>query len=210
MSTATDFAARVRSELSARLVPRHADDTVSVLGAGSDDLEAGRRYLDALSGSGLAIPTWPREYGGLDATPDEVAIVRRELAGFAVPDLYPYLVAVELVGPTLLAHGSPEQCQRWLPPIATGAEIWCQLFSEPGAGSDLAGLSTRARADGEQWRVSGQKVWTSRGAYSRYGLLLARHDSTVPKHQGITAFGIDLRTPGVDVRPLRQMNGDAH
>jgi alkylation response protein AidB-like acyl-CoA dehydrogenase len=181
-----------------------------VLGAGSDDLEAGRRYLDALSGSGLAIPTWPREYGGLDATPDEVAIVRRELAGFAVPDLYPYLVAVELVGPTLLAHGSPEQCQRWLPPIATGAEIWCQLFSEPGAGSDLAGLSTRARADGEQWRVSGQKGWTSRGAYSRYGLLLARHDSTVPKHQGITAFGIDLRTPGIDVRPLRQMNGDAH
>jgi alkylation response protein AidB-like acyl-CoA dehydrogenase len=210
VSTAIDFAAWVRSELSARLVPRHADDTVSVLGAGSDDLEAGRRYLDALSGSGLAVPTWPREYGGLGATPDEVAIVRRELAGFAVPDLYPYLVAVELVGPTLLAHGSTEQCQRWLPPIATGAEIWCQLFSEPGAGSDLAGLSTRARADGEQWRVSGQKVWTSRGAYSRYGLLLARHDSTVPKHQGITAFGIDLRTPGIDVRPLRQMNGDAH
>jgi alkylation response protein AidB-like acyl-CoA dehydrogenase len=210
VTTATDFGAWVRTELSARLAPRLADDTVSVLGAGNDDLEAGRRYLDALSGSGLAIPTWPREYGGLAATADEVAIIRRELAAFAVPDLYAYLVGVELVGPTLLAHGSPEQCERWLPPIASGAEIWCQLFSEPGAGSDLAGLSTRARADGEQWRVSGQKVWTSRGAYSRYGLLLARHDSSVPKHQGITAFGLDLGTPGVDVRPLRQMNGDAH
>ena len=210
MSTPTEFDVWVRSQLSARLAPRQAGDTVSVLGAGNDDLEAGRRYLDALSGSGLAIPTWPREYGGLGATPDEVATVRRELAAFAVPDLYPYLVGVELVGPTLLAHGSAEQCERWLPPIANGSEIWCQLFSEPGAGSDLAGLSTRASADGEQWRVSGQKVWTSRGVYSRYGLLLARHDSSVPKHRGITAFGLDLRAPGVDVRPLRQMNGDAH
>jgi alkylation response protein AidB-like acyl-CoA dehydrogenase len=210
VTTPTDFGAWVRAELSARLAPRQAGDTVSVLGAGNDDLDAGRRYLEALAGSGIAIPTWPREYGGLAASADEVAIVRRELAAFAVPDLYPYLVGVELVGPTLLAHGSPEQCERWLPPIASGAEIWCQLFSEPGAGSDLAGLSTRAHADGEQWRVSGQKVWTSRGAYSRYGLLLARHDSTVPKHQGITAFGLDLRTAGVEVRPLRQMNGDAH
>jgi alkylation response protein AidB-like acyl-CoA dehydrogenase len=210
VSTESDFRAWVRSELSARLEPRRVDQTVSVLGAGNDDLEAGRRYLGALAGSGLAVPTWPREYGGLGATADEVAILRRELAAFAVPDLYAYLVGVELVGPTLLAHGTPAQCERWLPPIASGEEIWCQLFSEPGAGSDLAGLATRARADGDEWRVSGQKVWTSRGAYSRYGLLLARHDPAVPKHQGITAFGLDLRTAGVDVRPLRQMNGDAH
>ena len=156
------------------------------------------------------MPSWPKEYGGLGATPAEVAIVRRELADFDVPDLYPYLVGLELIGPTLLAHGTPEQCARWLPPIATGEEIWCQLFSEPGAGSDLAGLSTRAHAEGDDWRVHGQKVWTSRGAYSQWGLLLARHDSGVPKHQGITAFGITMDAEGVDVRPLRQMNGDAH
>src|SRR4029077_13520117 len=139
-----DFRAWVRSELSARLAPRRVDRPVSVLGAGNDDLAAGGAYLGALAGSGLAVPSWPREYGGLGATPAEVALVRRELADFDVPDLYPYLVGLELIGPTLLAHGTPEQCARWLPSIATGEEIWCQLFSEPGAGSDLAGLSTRA------------------------------------------------------------------
>jgi len=205
-----DFGARVRGELTARLSPRRADTHTSVLGAGSDDLEAGRAYLHALAGTGLAVPTWPGEFGGLDASPDELGIVRGELAGFAVPDLYPYLVGLELVGPTLLAHGRPDQCARWLPSIANGEEIWCQLFSEPGAGSDLAGLATRATRDGDEWRVNGQKVWTSRGAYADFGLLLARHDRSVPKHRGITAFGLDLRAAGVEVRPLRQMNGDAH
>ena len=205
-----DFRASVRAELLARLPPRRAGAHTTVLGAGSDDLETGRDYLRALAGSGLAAPSWPREYGGLGATPEQVALVRSELAGFDVPDLYPYLVGLELVGPTLLVHGTPEQCARWLPSIATGEEIWCQLFSEPGAGSDLAGLATRATRAGDAWTVHGQKVWTSRGSYARRGLLLARHDPTVPKHQGITAFGLDLHAPGVDVRPLVQMNGDAH
>jgi len=204
------FAAWVRGELAARLAPRATERAVSVLGAGNDDLDEGRRYLAALAGSGIAVPAWPAALGGLGASPAQVAIVRRELADFDVPDLYPYLVGLELVGPTLLSHGSPEQCARWLPAVATGDEVWCQLFSEPGAGSDLAGLATRASRDGDSWTIHGQKVWTSRGAYARWGLLLARHDSTVPKHRGITAFGIDLHQPAVDVRPLRQMNGDAH
>jgi alkylation response protein AidB-like acyl-CoA dehydrogenase len=205
-----DLREQVRGEFAARLEPRRQEATTSVLGAGNDDLEAGRRYLGALEGSGLAVPTWPREYGGMGASPQETAVVRGELGAFDVPDLYPYLVGLELVGPTLLAHGTPEQCARWLPQIANGEEIWCQLFSEPGAGSDLAGLSARAVQEGEAWRVRGQKVWTSRGAYSQWGLLLARHDPTLRKHEGITAFGIDMRTRGVEVRPLRQMNGDAH
>jgi alkylation response protein AidB-like acyl-CoA dehydrogenase len=180
------------------------------LGAGSDDLDAGRAYLQALAGTGLAAPTWPHEYGGLAATPEQLGIVRSELASFAVPDLYPYLVGIELVGPTLLVHGTPEQCAQWLPSIADGSEIWCQLFSEPGAGSDLAGLGARATRDGDEWVVHGQKVWTSRGAYSKWGLLLARSNPSVPKHRGITAFALDMHAAGVDVRPLRQMNGDAH
>jgi alkylation response protein AidB-like acyl-CoA dehydrogenase len=204
------FRSWVHDELRSRLAPRRDDVATSVLGAGSDDLEAGRRYLAALAGTGLAVPSWPREFGGLDATPAQIAIIRQELAAFDVPDLYPYLVGVDLVGPTLVAHATPEQCARWLPAVASGDEIWCQLFSEPGAGSDLAGLSTRAEASDGIWRVRGQKVWTSRGAYSQWGLLLARHDPTVPKHQGITAFAVDMHAPGVEVRPLRQMNGDAH
>ncbi len=204
-----DFPRWVRAELTARLAPRRADAHTSVLGAGSDDLSAGRDYLQALEGSGLAVPSWPREYGGLGASAEEVGIVRGELAAFAVPDLYPYLVGLELVGPTLIAHGTPEQCSRWLPAIAAGTEIWCQLFSEPGAGSDLAGLSTRANTRGR--RVARERPeGSSRGAYSRFGLLLARHDASVPKHRGITAFALDLHGPGVEVRPLRQMNGDAH
>ena len=124
-----DFRDTVRRELEARLAPRRREVATSVLGAGNDDLEAGRRYLGALEGSGLAVPMWPHEYGGLGASAQEIGVVRSELAAFDVPDLYPYLVGVELVGPTLLAHGSPEQCARWLPKIANGTEIWCQLFS---------------------------------------------------------------------------------
>jgi len=202
--------AEVRAALTARLGPRAPDSPTSVLGAGSDDLEAGRAHLQALADGGWAVPTWPVEHGGMGATGARLAMVQQELARCAVPDLYPFLVGLALVGPTLLAHGSDEQRARWLPGIKDGSEIWCQLFSEPDAGSDLAGLATRARRDGDEWIVDGQKVWTSRGHYARRGLLLARSDASVPKHAGITVFGLDMQSPGVEVRPLRQMNGDAH
>jgi alkylation response protein AidB-like acyl-CoA dehydrogenase len=201
----------VRRLLAERLVERTDHDAPgTVLGAGSDDLEAGRAYLRALADGGWAVPTWPVEHGGLGVNGERLAIVQREMAQFAVPDLYPFLVGLALVGPTLLEHGTDEQRDRWLPTIKNGNEIWCQLFSEPDAGSDLAGLSTRATRDGDEWIVDGQKVWTSRGHYARRGLLLARSDATVPKHAGITVFGLDMESPGVDVRPLRQMNGDTH
>jgi alkylation response protein AidB-like acyl-CoA dehydrogenase len=209
-----ELAAHVRAALAARLGDsldaRRSDDPVVVLGAGSDDLEAGRAYLHALADGGWAVPTWPREHGGLGLEPRRAAIVDRELGRFRVPDLYPFLVGLALVGPTLLAHATSEQCERWLPFIRTGDEIWCQLFSEPDAGSDLAGLTSRATRDGDEWRVTGQKVWSSRAQYSEWGLLLARSDPTVRKHAGITAFALRMDQPGVVVRPLRQMNGDAH
>jgi alkylation response protein AidB-like acyl-CoA dehydrogenase len=204
------FRASVRADLDARL-PRRVDRAVPmVLGAGSDDLEAGRQFLAVLADVGLGAPTWPAEFGGIGATPDQAAIVAEEMAAFERPDLYPFMVGVSLVGPTVLTHGSDEQKARWLPAIRSGAEIWCQLFSEPDAGSDLAGLTARAVLDGDTWRVSGSKVWSSRAHYAQWGLLLARTDSSVPKHQGITAFGLDMRVPGVEVRALRQMNGDTH
>ena len=121
-----------------------------------------------------------------------------------------FAVAHGMVGPTLMRHGTPEQQQRYLDPMLRGEQVWCQLFSEPGAGSDLAGLQTRAERDGDEFVVNGQKVWTSSAGQSDWGILLARTNLDVPKHKGITYFVVDMRTPGIDVRPLQQMNGMAH
>jgi acyl-CoA dehydrogenase len=204
--------ADARAFFAQHLRPREPDDRVSLLGAAAGDeaLDEGRRFLALMAPRGYAVPTWPTEHGGLGLVGDDAAIVGQELARFETPDLYPFAVGLALVGPTLVVHGTEEQRARWLPAIATGDEIWCQLFSEPGAGSDLASLAARAERDGDGWVVTGQKTWSSRAHYSRWGLLLARTDPTVPKHEGITAFAIDMQQPGIDVRPLRQLNGDAH
>ena len=204
------FRAEVRGFLEARLERRGADSRLSVMGSADDRVDEGRTLLARLDEGGWAVPTWPVEHGGRAASATQAGIFHQELAGFDTPDLYPFLVGISLVGPTLLTHGTAGQQARWLPAIRTGEEIWCQLFSEPNAGSDLAGLEARATRDGDEWRVTWQKVWSSRAHYSDWGLLLARTDPTVPKHSGITAFALDMRVPGVDVRPLRQMNGDVH
>jgi alkylation response protein AidB-like acyl-CoA dehydrogenase len=201
---------RVARELAEFLEKRHDGARVGVLGAGSDDLESGRRYLARLASGGYAVPSWPRAHGGMGLGPGEADVVRSALREFDSPDMYPFLVGLDLIGPTILAHANFEQQGRWLPRIRSGEDIWCQMFSEPDAGSDLAGLKARAVRDGDGWRVSGSKVWTSRAHYSEWGLLLARHDSTLPKHKGITAFGLDMATPGVTVKSLVQMNRDAH
>lgn len=207
---ADDFRALTRAALADLLTARRADHRGTVMGAGSDDFESGRRFLTALAEGGWAVPTWPVEHGGMGLSRGEADIVAQVLDEFETPDMYPFLVGLDLIGPTILAHGDDEQKSRWLPPMRSGDEIWCQMFSEPDAGSDLANLKARGVADGDSWRVSGSKVWTSRAHYSRWGLLLARTDVSVPKHAGITAFGVDLSAPGVSVRPLIQMNGDSH
>ena len=196
--------------VSGLLALRDPDTAVTVLGAGQDDLAPGRRYLGALAPGGWSVPTWPTEYGGRGMAPSAVGPIARALTRYEQPDLYPFLVGLHVAGPTILQFATPDQRARWLPAIRSGDEIWCQLFSEPGAGSDLANVSTRAIRDGDEWRVTGQKVWSSRAHYARWGFLLARTDAGVVKHAGITAFAIDMGAPGVEVRPLRQMNGDAH
>jgi alkylation response protein AidB-like acyl-CoA dehydrogenase len=205
-----ELRARVTAELKALLVERTPSSRSTVLGAGSNDRTPGQQFLQLLAPGGYMTPGWPAEYGGMgldQAASDVVVDVR---SGFEAPDLYPWMVGLDLVGPTILTHATVEQARRWLAPIRTGTEIWCQLFSEPDAGSDLANVKARAVRDGDAWRLNGSKVWTSRGHYSEWGLLLARTDGTVPKHRGITAFGLNLHLPGVTVRPLVQMNGDAH
>jgi len=205
-----EFRASVRAELAGILGTPSPDRGLNFLGAGSDDLGEGRSFLGSLAGGGWMVPAWPVEHGGRGSSPEEAGIIAQELSRFARPDLYPFMVGLGMVGPVVLTHGTAEQRGRWLPAIRSGAEIWCQLFSEPDAGSDLAALSTRAVRDGDAWRVTGSKVWSSRAHYSRWGLLLARTDPAVPKHAGITAFALDMGSPGIEVLPLRQMNGDAH
>ena len=204
------FRTKVRSFLEPRLQRRVPTDRLSIMGAGSDDLTSGREFLATLAEGGMAVPRWPSALGGMDATAEQAEVVAEELAEFEAPDLYPFMVGIGLVGPTLMEHGTADQQTRWLPGIRSGEEIWCQLFSEPDAGSDLANLGSRAVRDGDVWRVSGSKVWSSRAHYARWGLLLARTDPSLPKHAGITAFALDMQDPGVTVRPLRQINGDTH
>lgn len=178
--------------------------------ADEEAAQLGRAYFAALAPGGWMVPAWPREYGGRESTPDRVRAIRGILRRFPSPDLYLFFVGHHMVGPTLLAHGSPEQRERWMPAIAKGNDIWCQMFSEPGAGSDLANVATRAHPVGAGWCLQGQKVWTSRAHRADWGLCLARTDPDVPKHQGMTMFAVRMDAPGVTARPLVQMNGDRH
>jgi alkylation response protein AidB-like acyl-CoA dehydrogenase len=174
----------------------------------ADEVGFLREWQQRLADAGWVAVTWPEQFGGRGAGALHHYIVQEELARARAPELVGR-IGINLVGPTLLGHGSDEQKQRWLPQIRRATELWCQLFSEPDAGSDLAALSTRAvRVDGG-WRVTGQKVWTSYAQFADWGLLLARTDPDAPKHRGISAFAIDMRQPGVDIRPLRQITDEA-
>ncbi|HEV8677150.1 MAG TPA: acyl-CoA dehydrogenase family protein [Methylomirabilota bacterium] len=159
--------------------------------------------------AGLIGMGWPREYGGRGATPMQQAIAADELARVNAPPPMNGL-GIAIVGPTIIVHGTEAQKQRYLKKILTAEELWCQLYSEPNAGSDLASLRTRAEDRGDHVAVNGQKIWTSGGAVADWGLLLVRTDSGVPKHKGISCFLISMRQRGVDVRPLRQITGSAH
>jgi alkylation response protein AidB-like acyl-CoA dehydrogenase len=151
---------------------------------------------------------WPREYGGTAARPMEQAIVAEEMALGDVPGAINSL-ALGLLGPTLIVHGTTDQKERYLRRMLTADDIWCQLYSEPDSGSDLASLKTSAVRDGDRWVINGQKVWTSLGPISDFGMLLARTDPSVPKHKGISYFIFDMHQPGVEVRPLKQITGSS-
>ncbi len=166
-------------------------------------------WMKTIGESGYGAPLWPEEYGGLSGEPWMQMVIREELARYRFPSFSVNILGVGLAGPTIVAHGTQAQKERYLKKILTGEEIWCQLFSEPGSGSDLASLATRAIRSGDEWIVNGQKVWTSIAQISHYGLLLARTDPDVHKHAGMTYFILDMRAPGVDIRPLRQITGSA-
>jgi alkylation response protein AidB-like acyl-CoA dehydrogenase len=170
---------------------------------------AARRRQALLYDGGLVGVTWPREAGGQGGTLMQQAIVDQEMSRAGVPGLI-NLIGIGMCGPTVIHHGTEQQKQRYLRRLLRAEDVWCQLFSEPAAGSDLAGLRTRAvRGSDGGWRISGQKVWTTLAHLADYGIVLARTDPDVAKHRGLTMFVVDMKAPGVTVRPLRQMSGGA-
>jgi alkylation response protein AidB-like acyl-CoA dehydrogenase len=168
-------------------------------------------FLSARFDAGLAAVHYPVGHGGLGLPRSLQPVAEEEFVrvGATRPDDRRNVIGLGMAAPTVIAFGTDEQKTRWLKPLWLAEEIWCQLFSEPGAGSDLASLATRAVKDGDDWVVSGQKVWTSLAHQARWGLLLARTDPDVPKHAGLTYFVADMHAPGVEVRPLRQLTGEA-
>ncbi len=177
--------------------------------AEAEYFERGRQWQQTVFDAGFAGITWPREYGGRGGDAWQQAIFREEEARYDVTSGF-IASTITLAGAALMTHANEEQRARYLRALLRGDEVWCQLFSEPDAGSDLANLGTRAVADGDEFVVDGQKVWTSGAHHADFGLLLARTDTAAPKHRGITFFLLDMHSRGVEVRPLRQMTGAAH
>ena len=195
-------------------IAEHRDEAPVLRGEGAiededEAIRAHRVWQRKLAEAGYAGVTWPKEYGGQGLGPLEQVVVNQEINAGGVPGILDS-IGVGMLGPTIIAHGTEEQKQRYLAPMLHADEVWCQLFSEPAAGSDLAGIQTRAKLqDDGSWRLSGQKVWTTNAHLCNRAMLIARTDPDQPKHRGITYFGLDLRSPGVEVRPLRQMTGQA-
>jgi alkylation response protein AidB-like acyl-CoA dehydrogenase len=203
----TEYREKVRAWLEA-----HKDEAPPRSGSSEDPtyIDARRAWQRKLAEAGLAGVTWPKEYGGQGLGPIEQVITNQEISRAQVPGILD-VIGIGMLGPCLIAHGTEDQKARHLGPMLHGDEVWCQLFSEPAAGSDLAGIQARARQnDDGSWTLNGQKVWTTNAQFAAYGLLLARTDPDVPKHKGLTMFIVPIQDgEGVTVRGLRQISGEA-
>jgi alkylation response protein AidB-like acyl-CoA dehydrogenase len=203
------FRAQARDWLAARAQLRTSNAPRPRIEKGDTSaLDAARAWQATKAEAGYACVTWAPEHGGRNGSAVQDMIFRAEEAAYDLPD-NPFLIGLGMCIPTLLHHGSAEAIDRFAPPAVRGDEIWCQLFSEPSGGSDLASLRTRAQREGDSWRISGQKIWTSRAHLADFGLLLARTDPDLSKHAGLTMFWVDMRAPGVTVQPIRQMSGES-
>jgi acyl-CoA dehydrogenase len=207
------FRAEARAWIDAN-APRHLHDQLALAGFGQPALQCGdvlaesKAWQKKKQEAGWACLHWPKTYGGRGASPIERVIWQQEegvygkLAGV-------FIIGQGMIAPTLMAYAAEDHKRRFLPPLASGEEIWCQLFSEPVAGSDLAGLRTRAERDGDHWVINGSKIWTSGAHISDHGMILTRTDPNVAKHDGLTMFFFDMKSPGVEVRPIKQVNGQS-
>ena len=197
--------ARFREEASSWLAENApTDDAFRAL----SPLEQAKVWQKRKYDAGWACIGWAPDFGGRGASAIEEVIWRQEESQYDLPANF-FLIGQGMIGPTLMAWASDGDKARFLPPLASGEEVWCQLFSEPAGGSDLAALRTRAERDGDDWVINGQKIWTSGAHYSDYGVIVVRTDPTVPKHKGLSYFYIDMKAPGVEIKPIKQLTGDS-
>ncbi len=202
------YRAKVRTWLDANATLRDPNQSKrNILDEAEGDLIAKAKAWQAVkTEAGWACLRWPKEYGGQEASAMESVIFGQEEGRYELPPSI-YGIGHGMLGPTIMAHGTDEQKQRFLPDMVKGEEVWCQLFSEPDAGSDLAGLKTSAVKDGDDWVINGQKTWTTGAQYCKWGMLVARSDVNAVKHAGLTYFIVDMEAPGIEILPIRQMNG---
>ena len=177
--------------------------------ANKDKLNDAKAWQKKKYDAGWAMLHWPKEYGGIGASSMERIIWANEEAKFDVPKGI-FEIGLGMCGPVMMEYASEEQKERYLPPMAEGKEIWCQLFSEPSAGSDVAGLRSKAVQNGDKWIINGQKVWTSGAHFADYGMIVARSDPSALKHKGLTYFYLDMKTPGIEIRPIKQISGTSN
>ena len=202
------FRTEARTWLNANAEPRPEDDDADLLGEKLDDASVAwcKDWQKKKYDAGWAGLTWPKEYGGRGASAIENVIWKQEESKVHTPPEI-YGIGLGMCGPTLMAHGTEEQKKRWLPDMLMGQEVWCQLFSEPAAGSDLAGLRSTAVRDGDDWVINGQKIWTTGAQICEWGILVVRSDPNAAKHAGLTYFVVNMNAPGVEIRPITQING---
>tara|TARA_X000000950_G_scaffold289519_1_gene414684 strand:+ start:18960 stop:20168 length:1209 start_codon:yes stop_codon:yes gene_type:complete len=177
--------------------------------AGLDDIAAAKLWQKRKYDAGWACIRWDKQFGGRGASPIEQVIWNQEESKYELPGSV-FLIGQGMCAPTLMAWGKPEHHERFLPKLASGEDIWCQLFSEPAGGSDLAALRTKAERDGDDWIINGQKIWTSGAHYSDFGVLVVRTDPNVPKHKGLSYFFLDMKSPGIEIKPIKQLTGGAN
>ncbi len=203
-----EFRAKCRAwlEANAELKTKKTNSAKNMNVGNKSLLEAAAEWQKKKYDAGWAMIHWPKEFGGIGATPIERIIWAQEESKFNVPKGV-YEIGLGMAGPVMMEYATDEQKERYLPPMAEGKEIWCQLFSEPSAGSDVAGLRSKAVQDGENWIVNGQKVWTSGAHFSDFGILVVRHDPSLEKHKGLTFFFVDMKSPGIEIKPIKQLTG---
>jgi alkylation response protein AidB-like acyl-CoA dehydrogenase len=189
--------------------PNEAAPSIIAAREDPDEVQRAQEWQAKKFDASWACLTWPKEYGGRGARSIESVIWNPEEGKSRVPSNI-FGIGIGMAGPTLMVHGTDEQKAKWLPAMARGDEVWCQLFSEPDAGSELAGLRMSAKRDGDDWVVNGQKIWTTGAHYCKWGILVTRSDPEVPKHAGLTYFVVDMEAEGIEIRPIKQINGAMH